>query len=76
MRTVLRAFGYVATLIVSIVLTVGGFGYWALSLRAGDPTGQVFGIVTGGTFGIMLMCAVLIHAERRKPYPTCRRRRY
>jgi len=76
MRPILRTFAYASSVVVAIVLTGGGFVYWALSLRAGDPTGQVFGIITGGIFGIMLMCAVLIRAERRKPYPTGRRRRY
>jgi hypothetical protein len=69
MRHKLRFGFYVASVVVAIVLTFGGFGYWAVALQAGDAAGQVFGIVTGGIFGIMLLAGVLVKAEMRgKPY--------
>lgn len=76
MRPILRAFAYAASVFVTIVLFVGGFGYWAYSVRVGDTTGQVFGITVAGTFGLLLLCAVFVLIERRKDYPRRRRSRY
>lgn len=66
--------GYKTRLIAQVIAFVGfalvaaaGFVYWGIALHTGDPTAQVFGIVVGGTFGVMWLAFVLVAAESRKP---------
>lgn len=58
------------------VLAAAGFAYWGIALHAGDPTGQVFGIVVGGIFGVMWLAFFFVKVEEGKPAYTRRSYRY